>query len=408
LFAGKRRKGAMEKNPNAKAWRPRTQAVRGGTKRSEFEETSEALYLTSGYAYASAESAERRFKQQEDGYIYSRFGNPTVSMFEERIALLEGAPVARATATGLAAVTAAMLCHLNAGDHVIAARALFGGCRYIVEEVLPRFGIEITLVDGTDLDAWRKAVKKSTKVLFIETPTNPALEIIDIAALAEIAHKAGARLFVDNVFATPVLQRPMELGADVIIYSATKHIDGQGRVLGGAILCDQDFLTKHLQMFIRNTGPSLSPFNAWVLLKSLETLDLRVSEMCRNAATVADALATIKNVTRVLYPFRDDHPQAALARQQMKMGGSVVSFDVSGGKKEAFKVANALKLIDISNNLGDAKSLITHPATTTHQRLPPEERVQLGIGDSMLRLSVGLEDPSDLIDDLTQAIKAAR
>jgi O-succinylhomoserine sulfhydrylase len=397
----------MEKNPNAKAWRPRTQAVRGGTKRSEFEETSEALYLTSGYAYQNAESAERRFKQQEDGYIYSRFGNPTVSMFEERMALLEGAPVARATATGLAAVTAAMLCHLNQGDHVVAARALFGGCRYIVEEVLPRFGIEITLVNGTDLDAWRKAVKKTTKVLFIETPTNPALEIIDIAALAEIAHKAGARLFVDNVFATPILQRPMEIGADVVIYSATKHIDGQGRCLGGVILCDQEFLTKHLQMFIRNTGPSLSPFNAWVLLKSLETLDLRVTEMCRNAVAVADALAATKNVTRVLYPFRDDHPQAALARKQMTMGGNVVSFDVAGGKREAFKVANALKLIDISNNLGDAKSLITHPATTTHQRLVPEERAQLGIGDAMLRLSVGLEDPIDLIDDLTQAINAA-
>lgn len=397
----------MEKKPNTTAWRLKTKAVRGGTKRSQFEETSEALYLTSGYAYESAESAERRFKNQEEGFIYSRFGNPTVGMFEERMALLEGAPVARATATGLAAVTAALLCYLNAGDHVVAARAMFGGCRYIVEEVLPRFGIEITLVNGNDLDAWRKAVKRNTKVLFLETPTNPALDITDIAGVAETAHKAGARLFVDNVFATPILQRPFEFGADVVIYSATKHIDGQGRCLGGVILCDEEFLTKHLQIFLRNTGPSLSPFNAWVLLKSLETLELRVNEMCRNAATVADALAREKHVTRVLYPFRDDHPQNALARKQMTMGGSVVSFDVAGAKAEAFRVANALKLIDISNNLGDAKSLITHPATTTHQRLQPAERAELGITDGMLRLSVGLEDPQDVIEDLAQALASA-
>lgn len=397
----------MEKKPNTTVWRLKTKAVRGGTKRSQFEETSEGLFLTSGYAYESAESAERRFKNQEDGFIYSRFGNPTVGMFEERMALLEGAPVARATATGLAAVTAALLCHLNTGDHVVAARAMFGGCRYIVEEVLPRFGIEITLVNGNDLDAWRKAVKRNTKVLFLETPTNPALDITDIAGVAEIAHKAGARLFVDNVFATPILQRPFEFGADVVIYSATKHIDGQGRCLGGVILCDEEFLTKHLQIFLRNTGPSLSPFNAWVLLKSLETLELRVNEMCRNAAAVADALAREKHVTRVLYPFRDDHPQAALARKQMTMGGSVVSFDVAGAKAEAFRVANALKLVDISNNLGDAKSLITHPATTTHQRLQPAERAELGITDGMLRLSVGLEDPQDVIDDLAQALARA-
>jgi O-succinylhomoserine sulfhydrylase len=384
----------------------KTRLVRGGLKRSPNGETSEALYLTSGYAYDSAESAEARFKGEEPGYMYSRFGNPTVAAFEERMALIEGAPVARATATGMAAVTTALLCHLRHGDHVIASRAMFGGCRYVIEDVLPRYGITSTLVEGTNLEAWRKAVTPATKVLFLETPANPTLEVIDLRAVAEIAHKAGARLIVDNVFATPVLQRPMEYGADIVVYSATKHIDGQGRCLGGAILCDEKFLADHLLSFIRNTGPSLSPFNAWVLIKALETLDLRVRAMCEHAATIADTLAREPKVKRVIYPGRSDHPQAALARAQMGLGGSLVTFDIDGGKAAAFRFANALKLIDISNNLGDAKSLITHPATTTHFRLTPQARAELGVTEGMMRLSIGLEDPSDIAEDLRQALKA--
>ena len=384
----------------------KTRLVRGGLKRSENGETSEALYLTSGFAYDNPETAEARFKGEDPGYTYSRFANPTVSMFEERMALIEGAPVARATATGMAAVTTALLCHLRQGDHVIAARAMFGGCRYVVEDVLPRYGIASTLVDGCNPGAWRAAVKPNTKVLFLETPANPTLEIIDLHAVAEIAHKAGARLIVDNVFATPVLQRPMEFGADIVVYSATKHIDGQGRCLGGVILCDKKFLDDHLQIFMRNTGPSISPFNAWVMIKALETLDLRVRAMCGHANAVADALARGPKVSRVLYPGRADHPQAELARAQMTLGGSLVSFYLDGGKDLAFRFAKALKLIDISNNLGDAKSLITHPATTTHFRLTPQARAELGITDGMMRLSVGLEDPADLIDDLQQALNS--
>jgi O-succinylhomoserine sulfhydrylase len=383
----------------------KTRLVRGGLKRSENQETSEAMYLTSGYAYDSPEQAESRFKGEDAGYVYSRFGNPTVSMFEERIALIEGAPVARATATGMAAVTAALLCHLKQGDHVVAARAMFGGCRYVIEEILPRFGITSTLVDGSSLEAWRAGVKPNTKVVFLETPANPTLEIIDLRAVAEIAHKAGARLVVDNVFATPILQRPMEYGADIVVYSATKHIDGQGRCLGGVILCDEKFLKDHLQIFLRNTGPSMSPFNAWVLGKALESLDLRVRAMCEHAAAIADMLAREKKVTRVIYPGRPDHPQHTLARSQMGLGGSIVTFDVAGGKAGAFAVERALKLVDISNNLGDAKSLITHPATTTHFRLTPEARAELGVTDSMLRLSVGLEDPADIAEDLAQALR---
>ncbi len=384
----------------------KTRLVRGGLKRSANGETSEALYLTSGYAYDSPESAEARFKGDEAGYVYSRFGNPTVSMFEERMALIEGAPVARATATGMAAVTTALLCHLRQGDHVIASRAMFGGCRFVIEDVLPRYGIASTLVDGTNLEAWRAAVRPTTKVLFLETPANPTLEIVDLKAVAEIAHKGGARLIVDNVFATPVLQRPMEYGADIVVYSATKHIDGQGRCLGGVILSDEKFLAEHLLPFIRNTGPSISPFNAWVLIKALETLDLRVRAMCEHAAAVADALARESKIKRVIYPGRPDHPQAALAQAQMGLGGSLVTFEIDGGKDEAFRFANALKLIDISNNLGDAKSLITHPATTTHYRLTPEARAELGVTAGMMRLSVGLEDPADLAEDLSQALKA--
>jgi O-succinylhomoserine sulfhydrylase len=322
------------------------------------------------------------------------------------MALIEGAPVARATATGMAAVSTALLCHLRHGDHVVASRAMFGGCRFVIEDILPRYGIASTLVDGTDLEAWRRALTPATKVLFLETPANPTLEIIDLKAVAEIARKAGARLIVDNVFATPVLQRPMEYGADIVVYSATKHIDGQGRCLGGVILCDEKFLAEHLLSFIRNTGPTLSPFNAWVLIKALETLDLRVRAMCEHAAAIADVLARERKVRRVIYPGRPDHPQAALARAQMGLGGSLVTFELDGGKAEAFRFANALKLIDISNNLGDAKTLITHPATTTHYRLTPEARAELGVTDGMLRLSVGLEDPADVAQDLTRALKA--
>lgn len=384
----------------------KTRLVRGGLKRSANGETSEALYLTSGYAYDSPEQAEARFKGEEAGFMYSRFGNPTVAMFEERMALIEGAPAARATATGMAAVTSALLCHLRQGDHVIASRAMFGGCRYVIEDILPRYGIQSTLVDGTNPDAWRAAVRPTTKVLFLETPANPTLEIIDLKAVAEIAHKAGARLIVDNVFATPVLQRPMEYGADIVVYSATKHIDGQGRCLGGVILSDEKFMLEYLLPFIRNTGPTISPFNAWVLLKALETLDLRVRAMCEHAAAVADALARERKIKRVVYPGRPDHPQAALARAQMGLGGSLVTFEIDGGKAEAFRFANALQLIDISNNLGDAKTLITHPATTTHYRLTPQARAELGVTDGMLRLSVGLEDPADLAEDLKTALKA--
>ena len=383
----------------------RTEAVHGGTARTPFGETSEAMFLTSGYVYETMEAAERRFKNEEPGFIYSRFSNPTVRMFEERMIALEGAGDARATATGMAAVTAAMLCYLKAGDHVLSSRALFGSCRYIVDELLPRFGVTSTLVDGRDIDAWKNAVRPNTQMLFLETPSNPTLEIIDIKAVAGIAHDAGAKLVVDNVFATPTLQRPMELGADVVVYSATKHIDGQGRCLGGIVLADQAFIADHLANFLRQTGPSLSPFNAWVMLKSLETLDLRVREHARGADAVARFLETHKGIGRVFYPGLASHPQHNLAMSQMEAGGNIVAFEVAGGKEGAFRFANALQVIKISNNLGDAKSLITHPATTTHQRLTPEARAELGIGEGLVRLSVGLEDAGDLIEDIERALR---
>jgi O-succinylhomoserine sulfhydrylase len=396
--------GELDKS---KTYRPKTLAVRGGTVRSQFGETSEALFLTSGFAYDAPETAEARFKGEQDGFTYSRFGNPTVSMFEERVALIEGSEVARGTASGLSAVAASMMCFLRAGDHVVAARELFGGCRYIIEDVLPRFGVPCTLVPGTDLHAWANAIRPNTKVLFLESPSNPTLEIIDIAGVAALAKQSGARLIVDNVFATPVLQKPLKLGADIVVYSATKHIDGQGRVMGGVICCDKKFLTDHLQIYLRNTGPTLAPFNAWVMLKALETLDLRVREMCRHAAAVADALGREAKVTRVIYPGRADHPQHNLAMAQMELGGNMVTFEVKGGRDAAFRFAKALKLVDISNNLGDAKSLITHPATTTHQRLTADARAELGVTEGMMRISVGLEDPQDLIDDLSAALRAA-
>lgn len=388
--------------------RPATELVHGGTMRSQFGETSEALFLTQGFVYASAEEAEGRFTNQIPGYQYSRFGNPTVTMFEDRMALIEGAEAARATATGMAAVTAAILAQASAGDHIVAAKALFGSCRYIVEDLAPRFGIQSTLVDGGDLDQWRAAVRPNTKVMFLESPTNPTLEVYDIAEIAGIAHAAGARLVVDNVFATPLFQSPLELGADVVVYSATKHIDGQGRCLGGVVLSSKEFLDRYLQVFIRQTGPSLSPFNAWVLLKGLETLQVRVERQAASAATLADALAGHPRVTKVIYPGRADHPQAAIVAKQMRGGSNLICFEVAGGKPGAFRFANALALVKISNNLGDARSLITHPATTTHQRLKPEQRAELGISDGMLRLSVGLEDVEDLIEDVTAALDVGR
>jgi len=399
--------GASGVNPHQKDWRRATRLVRGGTHRTAFGETSEALFLNSGYVYESAEQAEARFKGEDGGHIYSRFSNPSVRMFEERMCLLEGAPAARATATGMAAVTAAMLCCLHAGDHVVAARALFGSCHYIMATLLPRFGIETTLVDGRHMDQWQQALRPNTKAFFLETPSNPTLEIIDLRTVADLARAQGARLIVDNVFATPILQRPREFGADVVVYSATKHIDGHGRCLGGIILADDAFIDDHLGNFLRQTGPALSPFNAWVLTKSLESLDLRVRQMCRNAAIVAESLAGHPRLTRLSYPGRPDHPQHDLAMAQMEMGGTVVTFEVRGGKEAAFRVANALRLIDISNNLGDAKTLITHPATTTHQRLPEAEREEMGITPGLLRLSIGLEDPADLTEDLARALDAA-
>ena len=388
-------------------WRKRTLAVRGGKVRSDFQETCEPLIFTAGYAYEAAEEAEARFKGESPGYQYSRISNPTVAMFEERMALLEGAPVARATATGMAAVTAVFLAGLKTGDHVVSASALFGSCHYVLQNVLPRFGISCTFVEGSDLAAWQEAMRPETRLLFVETPSNPTLAIVDIAAVAKIAESRGARLIVDNAFASPALQRPMEFGAHIVVHSSTKFIDGQGRALGGAILCQQDFLDENLNLFLRNTGPTLSPFNAWLHLKSLETLELRMKQHCENALAVADFLAGQKKVTRVLYPFRADHPQHNLAKAQMDGGGGVVTFEVEGGKPAAFKLLNALKLIDISNNLGDAKSLATHPETTTHQKLTPEARAAAGVTSGLLRLSVGLEDTDDLCEDLEQALKVA-
>lgn len=388
-------------------WSPETRLIHGGTLRSSFAETSEAMFLTQSYVYASAEQAEERFKR-EDGFIYSRYANPTVSMFEERMRLLEGAEAARATATGMAAVTASLLCFLKAGDHVVAGRALFGSCRYVVEDLCPRFGIQSTLVDGRDTAAWQRAVRPNTKAFFFETPSNPTLHLVDIAAVSEIAHAAGAIVVVDNVFATPLLQKPLKLGADIVVYSTTKHVDGQGRCLGGIVLGSQAYVKDHLHNFLKHTGPSMSPFNAWVMLKGLETLPLRVRAQCEAAGKLADRLVELKGVERVLYCGRPDFPQAALAKRQMSGFGQVVTFDLAGGKDAAFRFLNALQLIKISNNLGDAKSLITHPATTTHQRLKPEARAELQIGDGTLRLSLGLEAYEDLAADVDRALAASR
>jgi len=391
-----------------KKWAPETQLVHGGTLRSQFGETSEAMFLTQGFVYANAEQAEARFKNEDPGFQYSRFGNPTVAMFEERVRLLEGAEEARATASGMAAVNAAMLCYLKAGDHIVSARALFGACRYIVETLAPRYGITSTLIDGRDIDAWKKAVRPNTRLFFFETPSNPTLELVDIAAVCKIAKQIGALVVVDNVFATPLLQRPLEHGADVVVYSATKHMDGQGRCLGGAVLGSNDFITNHLQEYLRQTGPTMSPFNAWVMLKGLETMPVRVRAQSATAARIADHLAEQKGVRRVLYCGRAGHPQADIVKRQMTGGGQMIAFEVDGGKAGAFALQNALRLIKISNNLGDAKSLITHPATTTHHRIGPEARAELDIGDGLLRLSVGLEALEDLVADLDTGLAAVR
>jgi O-succinylhomoserine sulfhydrylase len=394
----------IEKKRN---WKPATQLVHSGTQRSGFGETSEAIYLTQGYVYDSAEAAEARFKGEEPGFIYSRYANPTVDMFEKRMCALEGAEDARATASGMAAVTAAILCSLKAGDHIVAARALFGSCRWVVETLAPRYGIETTLVDGTKIENWERAVRPNTKLFFLESPTNPTLEVIDIEAVARLANSIGGRLVVDNVFATPLQQKPLTLGAHVVVYSATKHIDGQGRCLGGIILSDKKWIDENLHDYFRHTGPSLSPFNAWTLLKGLETLPVRVRQQTESASRIADFLAARPELARVIYPGRSDHPQADIVRKQMLGGSTLICLDLKGGKRSAFAFQNALDVVLISNNLGDSKSLITHPATTTHKNLSDEARAELGIGPGTLRLSVGLEDADDLLEDIEKALKIA-
>jgi O-succinylhomoserine sulfhydrylase len=392
---------------NSPHWGDATKLVRGGLERSPYGETSEALFLNSGYVYDAPETAEARFdgtNNDPDVYVYGRYGNPTTTMFEQRLALLEGAEACYGVASGMAAVYGALACQLKTGDHIVASKALFGSCYQVITAILPRFGITHTLVDGNDMKAWKEAFKPETKLVFLETPSNPTLEIIDIAAVGEITKKAGACFVVDNIFATPILQKPLELGADVIVYSGTKHMDGQGRVLGGAIVSTKAFKEEKLKPFLRHTGPSLSPFNAWVLLKGLETLKLRVEAQSSSALAIADYLSAVKVVDRVLYPTLDSHKGSDIAKRQMKSGGTMVTFEVAGGKDRAFDVLRKLRLIDISNNLGDAKSLMTHPASTTHRNIGPEARAMMGITDGMLRLSVGLEDVKDLMDDLKQAL----
>ena len=384
--------------------RPATQLVQGGINRSGYGETSEALFLTQGFVYASSEAAEARFKGEDDGFIYSRYANPTTDMFEKRMCLMEGAEDSRAMASGMAAISAALLCQVRAGDHVVSARALFGSCRWVVEKLMPQYGIESTLVDGRDIGAWERAIRPNTKVFFLESPTNPTLEVIDIAAVCKLAKQVGAKVVVDNVFATPLLQKPLELGADIVAYSATKHIDGQGRCLGGVVLSSKEWIDEHLHDYFRHTGPSLSPFNAWTLLKGLETLPIRVRQQTDSAGRIADHLAESTKIGRVIYPGRADHPQAEICARQMKGGSTMIAIELKGGKDAAFRFQNALEVIRISNNLGDAKSLVTHPATTTHKNLSEEARAELGIGPGIVRLSIGLEDVEDLVDDIDIAL----
>jgi O-succinylhomoserine sulfhydrylase len=389
----------------SRSWRPQTRLVHGGSHRSPHGETSEALFLTSGFTYERAEDAEARFAETQEGYTYSRVGNPTVRMLEERMALLEGSEECLAAASGMAAVHAALMSQLRTGMRVVGSALLFGSCHWILTQLCPRFGIEVELVDGKDLAAWERALDRRTDLVFVETPGNPTLELVDLAAVGELAHRAGAKLIVDNVFATPILQRPLELGADIVVYSATKHIDGQGRCLGGLVCCDAAFKKDVLQPYLRNTGPGLSPFNAWVLLKGLETLALRVRAQTETAGRIARFLEAHPKVPQVLYPGLESHPQHELAERQMQGGGTLVAFCVGGGRADAFAVMNRLGLVKISNNLGDAKSLITHPGSTTHSKIAPAERLAVGITEDMLRLSVGLEDPEDLLADLDQALR---
>ena len=391
---------------NPESWAEETRLVRGGLDRSHHGETSEALYLNSGFVYPDGETAEARFAGEDDGYVYARYGNPTVTMFEERLRLLEGAEACYGVASGMAAVYGALACQLEAGDHIVSSRALFGSCYQIITNILPRFGISFTLVDGDDPDQWRDAVTDKTKLFFLETPSNPTLEVLDLAAVSAIGKEKGVTLVVDNIFATPILQKPLKYGADVVVYSGTKHIDGQGRTLGGAIMSTTKFKEKQLKPFLRHTGPSLSPFNAWTLLKGMETLKLRVLAQCEAALKIATVLEGEAAVARVVYPFLESHPQHALCKQQMTAGGTMVTFELTGGKKAAFNLLRNLKIIDISNNLGDAKSLVTHPASTTHRNIGQEARDAMGITEGMVRLSVGLEDAGDLIADLQQALNA--
>lgn len=388
-------------------WSPRTQSVHAGTRRSQFGELSEAMFLTQGFKYATPEQAEARFIETgPDEYIYGRYGNPTVAMFEDRIATLEGTEDAFATASGMAAISGALTSMLQAGDHVVSAKALFGSCLYILENILTRFGVEVTFVDGTDLDAWRAAMRDDTKAVFLETISNPTLEVIDLSAVAEIAHAKGATVVVDNVFTTPVFSRAVAQGADIVIYSATKHIDGQGRVLGGVICGTKEFIRKTAEPYLKHTGGALSPFNAWVLLKGLETMHLRVNAQADSALAIAEALDGHPKLERTLHPHLNSHPQVTVAKSQMDKGGTVIALDIRGGQEAAFRALNALEIVTISNNLGDAKSIVTHPATTTHQRLSDEQRAELGITPGLLRLSIGLEDPADLLADLRSAIDA--
>ena len=396
----------MASSDTTAKWRRQTQAVHAGSLRSQFGETSEALFLTSGYVYENAEMAEARFAGEAEGYVYSRYANPTLSMLADRLATMEGAQAARTTASGMAAVAAALLCTLRAGDHIVACDALFGSTLYILEELCPRYGIEVTLVRATDMAAWKAAIRLETKIVFLESPTNPTLEVIDIAAIVALARPSGARVMVDNVFSTPLLQSPLKLGADVVIYSTTKHIDGQGRCMGGAVLADADFIDGPLHDYLKHTGPAMSPFNAWVMLKGLETMELRVRQHVANARAVAEFLKSRPEISKVSYPGSDDHPQHAIAGAQMAAGGPLVAFDFVGGKAAAFSFLNGLDLVLISNNLGDAKSLATHPATTTHSRLTPERRAVLGISDGLVRFSAGIEDSQDLIDDLARGLDA--
>lgn len=386
------------------SWHPDTKLVHGGINRSQFGETSEALYLTQGFVYDSAEAAEARFKGDDDGYIYSRYGNPTVNMFQERMCLLEGAEDARATASGMAAVAAAIGCQVKQGDHIVAARALFGSCRWVVEKLMPRYGVECTLVDGKDLNAWKGATRPNTNVFFLESPTNPTLEMVDIRAVADLAHENNAKLVVDNVFSTPLYQQPFKLGADVVVYSATKHIDGQGRCLGGIILSDEEWINENLHDYYRHTGPSLSPFNAWTLLKGLETLSVRVERQTDTAEKIATMLESNPKVKNTVYPGLESHPQTDIVKRQMSRGSTLLAFELDGGKQATFDFINRLNLVSISNNLGDTKSLVTHPATTTHKNLAEDERISVGITDSLVRFSVGLEAADDLIKDIEQAL----